>query len=274
MRLLLVFLIIFARCQTVMGQLQRMMHLSHDATVRVFSPSGNSSGSGFLVSDRLVLTCLHVVVTTQRDNQGLVQGRAFEDLNVILSTGEVIQADLVSTPSEADLAPLKFDFAFLKLRTKPKVVVPQLSLADDQNLSSIDIGDDVIFSGYPLATPGMLTHKGMISGFAPDKSVLAIEGPVNKGNSGGALVNSRGQVIGIVSLREGGITQGLAELRDYTNKVSQSGSKVLIMGMDPMASTKMLIDTIDQYISVGIGYALSINHAREYMTSHPAMTKT
>lgn len=251
------------------AQSSAILHLSHDATVHIVSQEGRSSGSGFIVGDQLVLTCMHVVATGERDNKGIVQGRVFTDIQITTAGGEVIPADVVSIPTEADPTPVQFDFAFLKLRRKPAKPVQRLSFASDKELIAVDLGDDVVFSGFPLSAPGMLTHKGMISGVDPNRSVFAIEGSVNKGNSGGALINREGHIIGIVSLREGGITQGLAQLRNQLNATQQSGMQVQFLGMNPITTTAMLIDTIDEYISVGIGYALSAQYSSTYLKKHP-----
>jgi S1-C subfamily serine protease len=251
------------------AQTSSILHLSHDATVHIVSQEGNSSGSGFLVGDQLVLTCMHVVATGQRDNQGIVQGRVFNDLQVTTAGGEVIPADVVSIPTKADSTPLQYDFAFLRLRHKPSRPFKKLSFASDNELNAVDLGDDVVFSGFPLAAPGMLTHKGMISGVDPNRSIFAVEGSVNKGNSGGALINRDGRIIGIVSMREGGITQGLAQLRNQLNATANTGMQVQFLGMNPITTTAMLIDTIDQYISVGIGYALSARYSSAYLKKRP-----
>jgi len=59
------------------------LQLSHDSTVRVVSVAGNSSGSGFIIGDDLVLTCLHVVVQIQPTASG-VNLVPLQDISVIL----------------------------------------------------------------------------------------------------------------------------------------------------------------------------------------------
>ncbi len=254
------------------AQPAKVLHLSHDATILVVSQQGNSSGTAFMVGERLALTCLHVVAHTAISAQGQVSGNVFQDVKVTMPSGEVIAADVVSVPSSSYFTPLIRDFAFLKLRTKPASPVSQLQFASDDYINKIDIGDDVVFSGFPLATPGMITHKGMVSGMLPDRSLIFIQSSINKGNSGGALLNSEGKIIGIVSLREGGITQELANLRQRIYSTEKEGS-VTYMGVNPLSSIKMLIDTVDQYISVGIGYAHSAQFPREYLNRHPELLK-
>ena len=118
----------------------------------------------------------------------------------------------------------------------------------------------------------MVTHRGMVSGHDDAFSIIFIQAPVNKGNSGGALLNAQGHVIGIVSMREGGISQGLQQLQVYIDQISSQGS-VQIMGVDPLQATKAIILTLDQYISTGIGYARAIKFAQEYFSKNKAVLK-
>jgi hypothetical protein len=90
--------LIFALQSGLRAQPVSVLHLSHDSTVRVVSRQGNSSGTGFLVGDRLILTCLHVVARTERDSNGVVNGVVFNDLQVMMPSGEIIDADVVSKP--------------------------------------------------------------------------------------------------------------------------------------------------------------------------------
>jgi S1-C subfamily serine protease len=243
------------------------LHLSHDSTVRISSNTGRSSGSGSLVGDQLVLTCLHVAVLVQPAANNSVNLIALNDLMVTMPSGESIPAVIVSVPNQADTGPADHDFAFLRLARKPSGSYKTVRLAGDK--SEPELGDEVVFSGYPLNVPGMVTHRGMVSGKDDRRDLIFIEASINKGNSGGAILNRKGEVLGIVSLREGGITQGLAQLREQINAQQGSGMQVMIMGIDPMTSYKALIDTIDTYISTGIGYAHSIRFVSEYLQRHP-----
>jgi S1-C subfamily serine protease len=223
---LLLMVFMFSMANTLHSQAIATLHLSHDSTVRIVSESGNSSGSGFLIGDTLVLTCLHVVVHVQPVGQN-VQLVPLQDLVVSLPGGEMIPAQIISFPSQADSDPSNFDFAFLRLSHKPTKQFSIVKLATDKE--EAELGDDVIFSGFPLNTPGMVTHRGMVSGSNETKEIIFIEASVNKGNSGGALLNSAGHVVGIVSMREGGISEGLAQLRSQISATTQNGS-VTMMG--------------------------------------------
>jgi S1-C subfamily serine protease len=250
-----------------MAQETNVLEVSRDSSVKLTSQSGNSSGSGFLINDQYVLTCFHVVAALSAQGS-TVNWSLYPDLQVTLSSGETIAATVVSVPTQADPSPVLQDFALVKLKSKPLKNFTKLQLASDKE--TLKVGDDVVFSGYPLATPGMVTHRGMVSGFDSSGTLIFVQASINKGNSGGALLNSQGHVVGIVSMREGGISQGLQELSSHIDHTSSQGS-VQLMGVDPLQATRAIIQTLDQYISTGIGYARSIRFAREYLDKNQGL---
>lgn len=243
---------------------------SRGATVRLTSKSGQSSGTGFFISDQVVMTCFHVVSAIER-NGDQIKWTIYQDIEVVLPTGEAVPGTIASVPTQADASPLINDFAIVKLSRKPKTPIQPLQLAKS-NGDEIEVGNEVFFSGFPLAVNGMVTHRGMVSGFEATRSLIFVQSSINKGNSGGALLNSDGQVIGIVSMREGGISQGLADLNKHIEKTSSQGG-VLIMGVDPLQATKAIVQTLDNYISTGIGYAWNIRFARQFLEKNPQLTK-
>ncbi|MDO9230680.1 MAG: serine protease [Syntrophales bacterium] len=272
MRILLASLLGFVALSSAGGSMAQgtnVLELSRTSGVMLVSQLGNSKGSGALIGDQYVLTCFHVVAVLS------VQGSTINwslhpDLQVVFPSGETISGAVVSVPTQADASPLSQDFALVKLKSKPTKSFSMVQLASDKE--ALMVGDDVVFSGYPLATPGMVTHRGMVSGFDSSSSLIFVQASINKGNSGGALLNNQGHVVGIVSMREGGISQGLNELQVYIDKTSSQGS-VQIMGVDPLQATRAIIQTLDKYISTGIGYARSIKFAREYLGKNPELLK-
>jgi len=114
--------------------------------------------------------------------------------------------------------------------------------------------------------------KAKISGVDINGSIICIQAPINKGNSGGALLSSDGNVLGVISMREGGISKGLDDLSKHIEITSKQGS-VQIMGVDPLQSIRAIISTLDTYISTGIGYAIHIKYLREYCKKHPEILK-
>jgi S1-C subfamily serine protease len=245
-----------------------VLEMSRASTVKVVSQTGKSSATGFFLDKKHVLTCFHAVASLSVKDS-TVNWSLFPDLQVVFQ-GERINVTVSSVPTPADPSPLMHDFAILELQAEPAKDSSPVELASVEEKSNV--GDEVVFSGFPLATPGMVTHRGMVSGFDDTGSLIFVQGPINKGNSGGALLNSKGHVIGIVSMREGGISQGLNELTVYIDQTSSHGS-VTIMGVDPLQTTKAIIQTLDRYISTGIGYARSISFAREYIRGGEATPK-
>ena len=252
-----------------MAQESSILQLSRSSSVRLISQAAQSSGSGFFVADEFVLTCFHVVASVVVEDKN-IKWSLYPDLQVVTPSGETISANAVSIPVQTDTSPLMQDFALVKLQAKPSKSYSILTLASEKEAPTV--GDDVVFSGYPLATPGMATHRGMVSGYDESLSLIFVQAPVNKGNSGGALLNAQGHVIGIVSMREGGISQGLQQLQVYIDQTSSHGS-VQLMGVDPLQATKAIIQTLDQYISTGIGYARSIKCFREYTVKNKVKLK-
>jgi len=160
------------------------------------------------------------------------------------------------------------------IRLKTKATKSQGSFPFCKGNPGLVVGDDVYFSGFPFGVSAMLTHKGMLSGFTENQSVLCIQAPINKGNSGGALLNARGEVIGIISSREGGIPQALDQIR---KTIGAMGSQNVIsvktnnITVDFLQVDKEVINVLDRYISTGIGYARNISSAREYVRRHGLM---
>jgi serine protease Do len=150
-------------------------------------------GSGIIISeDGYVLTNNHVI-------QGANQ------LFVILSDGEKIDAELVGADPYSDIAVLKIDY-------------PGLTVAKIGDSDKVQKGEFVITIGNPLGHELAGTvNFGVIS--AVDRTLqvegkamklLQTDAAINKGNSGGALVNMRGEVIGMNTVKLGGeLVEGL-----------------------------------------------------------------
>jgi hypothetical protein len=191
------------------------------------------------------------------------------------ATGEKLEAELVSFPGrlDGDAAPFFRDFAILKVKTMPAKAHACVTLAPAG--TKLKIGDEVVFSGFPLDTRafvGMVTLRGIVCGKSEDNQLFAIQSSINKGNSGGAVLRTNGEAIGIVTLREGGLLEGLDKVRSTING-TKSGIRTQILGVDPHQAILGLIDTLDTYISVGIGYARSTENLRKYCEDHPYVLK-
>jgi serine protease Do len=146
------------------------------------APVERGLGSGVIVSgDGTILTNNHVV-------------EGAEKITVYLSDNKSFQAKLVGADKPSDLAVIKIegqDFPFLNLG----------------NSDNVRIGDIVLAIGNPLGigqtvTQGIISAKGRRTGLSDGQSFedfLQTDAAINRGNSGGALVNVTGELIGINS---------------------------------------------------------------------------
>ena len=144
-------------------------------------PREEGLGSGVIVNpDGYILTNHHVVAGADR-------------VEVELSDRRVLTATVVGDDAPSDLAVLKVQAT--GLRTIP--------LADSDKAR---VGDVVLAIGNPLGigqtvTSGILSAKGRTTGTGDGsfQDFLQTDAPINRGNSGGALVNLQGELLGINS---------------------------------------------------------------------------
>jgi len=139
-------------------------------------------GSGVIVSaDGYILTNHHVIDGAQ-------------DIKVDLTDGRTLDAKLIGSDAPSDLALLKINtngLTFLTPGDSDKVRVGDIALAIGNPLG---VGQTVtmgIISAKGRSTPG--TGSGSFEDF------LQTDAPINQGNSGGALINTVGELIGINS---------------------------------------------------------------------------
>ena len=138
-------------------------------------------GSGVIVnSEGYILTNHHVV-------DGALE------IKVELTDNRTFTAKLVGSDPPSDLAVLKVDAKDL----------PILSLGDSDK---VRVGDFVLAVGNPLGigqtvTSGIVSAKGRATGLSDGsfEDFLQTDAAINRGNSGGALVNTNGELIGINS---------------------------------------------------------------------------
>lgn len=271
---MLILMVSLILVQTAFAQTNsQSIETSRSNCVKIVLPDLNSSGTGFFLDSTHIVTCFHVIAEIEivDQNKGDVRFTIANNINVVLSDGETILAKCISVPTQQDASPLENDFAILKLDKKPEVSPTGLPL--HKGKAPIDVGSDILFSGYPFGVLAMITHKGIISGMTQDQSVICIQAPINKGISGGALLNDKSEVIGIISNREGGVLQGLDKVTKQITELEQGQSGVQmtikIGGVNTLGVTKELILTLDRYISTGMGYARSIKGIHDYLERNP-----
>lgn len=134
---------------------------------------GVSSGTGCIVSsDGLILTGSHVI-------------DGYQTIEVTTFNGQTYKAQVVSTMG-------KFrDLALLKI--SPKRPLKTIKFGDSESLK---VGQKVLAIGNPFGFNGTLT-QGIISRIDYAKGKIQTDAAINPGCSGGPLLNSSGEVIGI-----------------------------------------------------------------------------
>jgi Do/DeqQ family serine protease len=144
-------------------------------------PRVQGVGSGVIVNSQgYILTNHHVV-------DGAIE------IKVELTDNRTFTAKLVGSDPPSDLAVLKVDASNL----------PALTLGDSDK---VRVGDVVLAIGNPLGigqtvTSGIVSAKGRATGLSDGsfEDFLQTDAAINRGNSGGALVNTSGELVGINS---------------------------------------------------------------------------
>jgi Do/DeqQ family serine protease len=145
------------------------------------APRQSGLGSGVITTaDGYILTNNHVIDGAERVRVELSDRRAFD-------------ARVVGTDPQSDLALLKVEATGL----------PTLPIGDS---GRANVGDIVLAIGNPLGvgqtvTMGIISAKGRSTGLGDGsyEDFLQTDAPINQGNSGGALINLKGELVGINS---------------------------------------------------------------------------
>lgn len=139
--------------------------------------SGASLGSGFAIGENCIVTNAHVIENAKH-------------ISVITYSGTEYKASVFDINEYDDIAVLTVEDA----------AFPYLTVAD---ISTMKTGDDIYAIGAPQGmaytlTKGGLSAKERIIG---SRSYIQIDAPINKGNSGGPLLNDAGAVLGMNTLK-------------------------------------------------------------------------
>lgn len=155
-------------------------------------PEQRASGSGVIISsDGYIVTNNHVIADGE-DGKGVA-----DEITVTLHNKKTYKARVIGRDPSSDIAVLKIDDTGL----------PFLLYGNSDNAQ---VGQWVLAIGYPLSlettvTAGIISAKARSIGInsrqsdSPIESFIQTDAAVNQGNSGGALINTDGQLIGINS---------------------------------------------------------------------------
>ena len=189
-----------------------------------------SLGSGIIISqddDYLYIATNNHVVSNSNS------------LSVTFNDNKSVSGEVVGTDEESDLAVIKVKLSSLKDSTKKAIKVATLGSSD-----SLKVGQQAIVIGNALGY-GQSVTTGVISALNREVSIqnedsgktytqemIQTSAAVNSGNSGGALLNSKGEVVGIVSAK-------------YSSSGSSSNASVEGMGFAiPISNAKTIIDQL------------------------------
>ena len=157
--------------------------------------TATAEGSGIIISeDGYILTNNHVVSSASSSSYYSL-GEATKISVYLYNDSTAYEASIVGTDEETDLAVIKID--------KTGLTAAELGDSD-----SVAVGEFAMAVGNPLGMQSSIT-AGVISGVNREVTdsdgktftVIQTDAAINSGNSGGALVNSQGQVIGINTLK-------------------------------------------------------------------------
>ncbi len=155
---------------------------------RTYQQQVRGLGSGFIISpDGYIVTNDHVA------------GNA-KEITVTLTTGEKLKAEIVGTDQLTDICLLKVDAKNLPsvtLGNSDDIIIGEWAIALGNPFGLFDINDK------PTVTVGVISSVGMNLGRNENriyKDMIETDAAINSGNSGGPLVNSLGEVIGMNTL--------------------------------------------------------------------------
>ena len=189
-------------------------------------------GSGFIINQEgYILTNYHVV-------------KGAQEISVTLSNDVTTTAQIVNYDENQDVAMIKI--------TDESVEIPAtVELGDSDSLQP---GEEVIAIGTPLSTELSSTvTKGIISATSRSVAVqsgvtmnlIQTDAAINAGNSGGPLVNTKGEVVGINSSKiSGEAVEGIGfsiPINDIKDKIESLSKPILNLGIS--------VRTIDEALS-------------------------
>lgn len=167
------------------------------------------TGTGFALANNYLVTNFHVVEDAKSISVQGING----------NFNNKFGATIVATDKINDLAILKINGSNISNSSIPYSVKTTTS----------EVGEDVFVLGYPLTstmgdeiklTTGVISSK---SGFQGDVSLYQISAPIQPGNSGGPLFDTKGNIIGIVSAKHKGAENvGYAIKASYLKNLMES----------------------------------------------------
>ena len=167
------------------------------------------TGTGFALKNNYIVTNYHVIDGA----------KSISVLGINGNFTKGYSADVIATDKNIDLAILQVN----------GVTIPSANIPYSVKTTNAEVGEEVFVLGYPMTstmgeeiklTTGVVSSR---SGFQGDVSLYQTTAPIQPGNSGGPLFDSKGNIIGIVSAKHRGAENvGYAIKASYLRNLLES----------------------------------------------------
>ena len=210
-----------------------------------FQQEAEGMGSGFIINtDGYILTNYHVI-------------EGATEVTVTLSDGQEVTASVVNYDSDQDVAMIKIN---------EDVEVPGVVELGDSD--ALQPGEEVLAIGNPLSKELSSTlTKGIVSALnrsietqtGVSTNLIQTDTAINSGNSGGPLINTKGEVIGINTLKASDGAEGIGfaiPINDVKVKIDSLSKPILNLGV----SIRVRDESIAKQLNMEEGlYVVEVN---------------
>lgn len=245
-------------------------HYKPGVVLLAFFANGDQvgSGSGFLTNQKLV------------SNSHVIRGGAFDAVELSFGDQDTNPMPPVRLSRDDFYGRIadestegSADYVVIDMSSEPEFAGrPNFELAASDGLAQV--GDPVLFLGFPLNASHLSAHSGRISADYRTNAVhrLQIDGSINRGNSGGPLIHvATEKTIGIITRMEPGLYENFRDLQEAIGNnveaLSRSKASMTIGGVDPIQATRVtmsilgvIAQNLERSANVGIGWAFCVEH--------------
>lgn len=178
-------------------------------------------GSGFIINEEgYILTNYHVI-------------EGAKEVIVTLSDGRDVKAKVVNYDQNQDIAMLKL--------TDDSIKVP--AIVELGNSDSLKPGEEVLAIGTPLSkdfnqtvTGGLVSavNRAVETSTGVKLNLIQTDAAINPGNSGGPLINTKGEVVGINTLKMSGEAEGIGfsiPINEVKDRIDSLSKPILNLGV-------------------------------------------
>ena len=210
-----------------------------------FQQETEGMGSGFIINnDGYILTNYHVI-------------DGAKEVTVTLSDGQEVTASVVNYDSDQDVAMIKIN---------QDIEVPGVVELGDSD--ALQPGEEVLAIGNPLSKELSSTlTKGIVSALnrsietetGVSTNLIQTDTAINSGNSGGPLINTKGEVIGINTLKASDGAEGIGfaiPINDVKDKIESLSKPILNLGV----SIRVIDESMAKQLNMEEGlYIVEVN---------------